>query len=230
MVELWLWAMQYALDGDLSRFTDEEIAQAMGYQIGECLPSALKNILVTSGFADENLQLHDWVDRGKHLKQKRLAMRKLRARRGVAVTPVLPNCGAVLPLNIEHEHRTDLTPSLPSPSGGPEDEFSTFAAHYPIHRFEDTKTARQEFRKARKEVALVPLLEALDRDKVSEEWQRDEGRYVPHPTKWLRRRRWKLVAGQNTGPPKWEPPEERARKGDRSGLATLFADGERTKS
>ena len=115
-------------------------------------------------------------------------------------------------------------PPLP-PRGGPGvpgDEFLEFGSHYPPHRFEDTPTARKEFRKARKEVSLARLVETLEADKASADWAREGGRYVPHPTKWLRRRRWNRPAGGKGDVRTWEPPEKRAARGDSSGLASLF--------
>lgn len=113
----------------------------------------------------------------------------------------------------------------PTPSRGArasEDEFLQFASRYPAHRFEDTPTARKEFRKARKEVSLADMAAALERDKASDAWLAEKGRYVPHPTKWLRRHRWKMPEGGNNGALKWEPPQVRGARGETDGLAGWF--------
>lgn len=34
------------------------------------------------------------------------------------------------------------------------------------------------------------MLVALARQRNSDDWQRDDGRYIPHPTTWLNGRRW----------------------------------------
>jgi len=40
------------------------------------------------------------------------------------------------------------------------------------------------------EVLLEQILEALDRQKRSDQWTRDGGQYIPYPATWLRGRRW----------------------------------------
>ena len=34
------------------------------------------------------------------------------------------------------------------------------------------------------------LLEALEKQKLSEQWQREDGRYIPNPERWLKNRCW----------------------------------------
>lgn len=55
---LWWYAAEYAPNGDLSGFSDEEIGD-----ICECADgNALRNALRHAGFLDESLRLHDWDD------------------------------------------------------------------------------------------------------------------------------------------------------------------------
>lgn len=37
---------------------------------------------------------------------------------------------------------------------------------------------------------LSLLLEAIEKQKISPQWQRDGGQYIPHPSTWLTQRRW----------------------------------------
>jgi len=37
---------------------------------------------------------------------------------------------------------------------------------------------------------LATMIEATKRQAASDDWQRDEGRYRPHPATWLNQRRW----------------------------------------
>ena len=110
IVELWLWADLYALDGDLSEVSGQDLAHAMGYRVGDSIPMDLKTALIQSGFLNENCQLHAWAERAKHLKTKRLAMRKLRASRGVAVTPLLPLGGVDVTPERERESEREIPP------------------------------------------------------------------------------------------------------------------------
>ena len=52
-------------------------------------------------------------------------------------------------------------------------------------------TARQSFRKIRPDEALVDtMVAAIGRWKKSEQWSRDGGQFIPHPSTWLNQRRW----------------------------------------
>ena len=88
---LWWWAMEYAQDGDLSDFTDEEIASAAGWD-GD--PSSFVSALVEcggrgSGFLDRTedggLILHEWDEHCGETFDKRdreaRRLREYRARR-----------------------------------------------------------------------------------------------------------------------------------------------------
>jgi hypothetical protein len=34
------------------------------------------------------------------------------------------------------------------------------------------------------------MVKAIEVQKKSEQWQRDNGQYIPHPSTWLNQRRW----------------------------------------
>src|SRR5690242_7335279 len=63
---LWWWALDYAQDGDLSRFDLGDICDACEWDGGE---HAFMDALVDAGFVDSNLCIHDWNEYGaKYLK------------------------------------------------------------------------------------------------------------------------------------------------------------------
>ena len=53
-------------------------------------------------------------------------------------------------------------------------------------------TSLQAARKAfgRVEVPLDRLLEALERQRGDPQWQKENGRFIPHPVTWLNQGRW----------------------------------------
>jgi hypothetical protein len=57
--ELWWWAYDYAPEGDLSEFTDEDIADAVDWERD---PGEFVAALVQSKFIDQDRCLHDWED------------------------------------------------------------------------------------------------------------------------------------------------------------------------
>jgi len=73
---LWWWAVDFAPDGDLTKFDDYEIADAMGYDGKD--PAKAKSALISAGFLDNNEQgtitIHDWNEyAGRTLSQREKA-------------------------------------------------------------------------------------------------------------------------------------------------------------
>lgn len=79
-----------------------------------------------------------------------------------------------------------LTPPLP-PKGGCAG-FDRFWAAYP--KKVGKGAAEKAFAKAPINGHLADVLTALERQKHSEQWQRDGGQFIPHPATWLNQRRW----------------------------------------
>lgn len=82
---LWWWAMDYAQDGDLSRYDEYDIADACGWKGDE---KQIVNALIEAGFIDEEedgLVIHDWFDYAGRLIEKREQNRE-RKRRSRAKT------------------------------------------------------------------------------------------------------------------------------------------------
>ena len=72
---LWWWTLDYAPDGDLSRFTDEDIAVACAW---DDAPEDIVRHLVECGFLDRSdaeLTVHDWWEYGESLLLQRQAHR-----------------------------------------------------------------------------------------------------------------------------------------------------------
>lgn len=65
---LWWWAMNYAQDGDLTRYEPEDVEDACHWD-GE--PGHLYNSLKESRFIDENDVIHDWLDYAGRLVERR---------------------------------------------------------------------------------------------------------------------------------------------------------------
>lgn len=79
---LWWWAYDYAPEGDLSAFTDEDVADAVDWE-GD--PGDLVTALTQSGFLDEDRRLHDWEDFAQKWIERRQADReRKRAKRSKA--------------------------------------------------------------------------------------------------------------------------------------------------
>ena len=67
--------------------------------------------------------------------------------------------------------------------------FDEFWAVYPKKK--DKARAKKAFDKAMKEGAsLEVMLAALERQRLSADWQKDGGQFIPHATTWLNGKRW----------------------------------------
>jgi len=66
---LWLWALDNAPDGDLSGFTADEIAEFAQWP-GKS-PEEFLGALISAGFVDENMRIHDWQNYAGKLVEKR---------------------------------------------------------------------------------------------------------------------------------------------------------------
>ena len=71
---LWWWALDYAQDGDLHKYTDEDIADAICWD-GDA--AQIANALITSGFIDQaeggTRSIHDWYEYAGRLIDQRKA-------------------------------------------------------------------------------------------------------------------------------------------------------------
>ena len=75
--------------------------------------------------------------------------------------------------------------------GGPPTEsgFDEFWQSYP--RKVGKKAAQNAWKRLKPNAALrIKIMEALQEQKASQRWQKEEGRYIPNPATWLHQERW----------------------------------------
>lgn len=74
---LWWWALDFAQDGDLSKYESGDIADAVLWQRD---PEELMSALIDSGFVDKTrtggLEIHDWFDYAGKLVEQRTIQRE----------------------------------------------------------------------------------------------------------------------------------------------------------
>ena len=67
--------------------------------------------------------------------------------------------------------------------------FDRFWAAYPLKKCKDR--ARRAWKKINPDLALCRIMsDALEKDKRSRAWLKDNGAYIPYPASWLNGRRW----------------------------------------
>lgn len=87
------------------------------------------------------------------------------------------------------------------PSADMEDAWQQFSAAWPKHKRVGIREAERVFYKMYNEIpAIDDLLEVLEAQKASKDWQKDKGTYIPNITRWLKRGSWAdtVEAGSNT--------------------------------
>jgi hypothetical protein len=82
--ELWWWALDYAQAGDLSQFTDRQVAKGCRWA-GD--PAALMDGLVSAGFVTSDRRIHDWYDYAGKLVERRERNRERMRETRSATTP-----------------------------------------------------------------------------------------------------------------------------------------------
>jgi hypothetical protein len=85
-----------------------------------------------------------------------------------------------------------LAPTKPSRASRSDDGFEGFWASYP--RKVSKPTALKSWSKLSPDADLqAAIIDALEFQSQSDQWRRDDGRFIPHPATWLNGRRWEDV-------------------------------------
>jgi hypothetical protein len=196
--------LDFAPDGEISSFDEDEIADAALWK-GD--PGKFVKALNNAGFVDSEKgknTIHDWDDyAGRLIEQREITREKARERnkryrerkrdasrdvaatsRDAATVPNRTQPNRTRPASLGQVDQTDSKHD----AGVDQSGFDQFWAAYP------KKAKKADAQKAWGQVRASKLTEtimnALAGFKVSAEWIREEGRYIPHPATWLRGRRW----------------------------------------
>lgn len=137
-------------------------------------------------------------------------------------TKSLDECG----FTVKHLRDTSITPYIhissskdpPTPlENNPENgggSWKIFFDSYPAHRRAKRDEAAEEFRAINPDTKLLAkMLSTLETMKVSEEWQREEGRCVPGIQNWLKSRCWEAAEAEAELPPDAPGSDPRPPKG-----------------
>jgi hypothetical protein len=187
---MWSWADRQTVDGNAPGVTAAWLDRHLGVTGFAQAAAAAGWLEVTAaGIRFPKWDRHNSQSaKQRVLTAKRVATHRGRAGNGDSVTDALPR---------EEKRREDSTP--PTPSGGADEHFNAFWAAYP--KKEKKAGALKAWRKLKPDRKLSgQIMSALDAHKAREEWCRDGGKYVPHPTSWLNQRRWEDEGVAAVGP------------------------------
>lgn len=228
LVLLWLWAIDNAPEGSLEGVQPGTIARAAQWT-GE--KSAFIEALTRAGLLDETpdgLQIHDWAERAGNLIERRKgdAERKRRERAGKKNQEEAAEASAGRPPDIRTQSRVEqsrveqtrakrISPPI-APSGGDtaepaapslqEKRFAEFWDEYP------KKVGKADALKAWKRAKITEeiferILQSVRAAKASEQWRRENGRFIPNPATWINQGRWDDELPQSAGTSDSSSPE-----------------------
>ena len=184
---LWWWAVDFAQDGDLSVFTDPEIADGAGWE-GD--GTEFVSALIDAGWVDSERRIHDWMEYAGRLIERRKtdAERKRAERAGTSGAVHTPSAG--------HPDVSDVTvpnPTEPKPLRASRRvyaytaEFEEFWSVYAKEGKHDKPKAAAAFTRALLRADLGAILAGARR--YAEDPNRDPG-HTKYAEGWLNGDRW----------------------------------------
>ena len=252
LVSFWLWILDNAPTGSLKGITPRMIARAAQWD-GDA--EKLADVLIRAGWIDKTedgaLGIHDWYEYAGKLIDQRQAEKERSARRRAAAasssddapddqTPTAgqppdatPTTGGKSRLDQSREKKGRVTPPTPSAEGDDgakksavEVRFDEFWNAYP------KKVGKQYALKAWNKIKPTAelheaIMQAVDRQKRSDQWRRDNGRYIPNPATWLNGGYWENGEEVNTGESHQRAPQSQDNPGQNWGTGFKPADDNR---
>ena len=113
------------------------------------------------------------------------------AQQSAAICGELPQNAALIqsnPIQSEYESESESEHAQASAQVNAQDAFAQFWNAYPNHK--DKKRAESAFAKAIRKVDLETMLAAIDAQKRTDGWIKENGRFIPMPSTWLNGERW----------------------------------------
>ena len=175
LLKLWRWFDQHTTDGNASGVTASLLDRLIGVTgFAKAVSDAGWLVIHGEGLTLPNFGRHN----GKTAKDRVLTAQRVASHKaskkgnGTSVTSALPR---------EEKRREEVNPSAQPPG------FAEFWKTYP--RKVGKAAAEKAWSKA-KGVDLSTILQAIERARATEQWLKDGGQFIPHPSTWLAQRRW----------------------------------------
>lgn len=186
---LWWWAVDYAPDGDLSRFEALDIAIGGEWE-GD--PDEFVDALVRAGFLDKTegngLFIHDWEGyAGKLIERRERNAERMREARAEQRETRSANVQRTQRARVKLPNQTipNQTKEIYARAG-----FESFWAIYPKKRAKDR--AESAWNKIRPDEETVEaILQAVGMQRLSRDWTKNGGQFIPYPATWLNDGGWK---------------------------------------
>ena len=178
LMKLWRWFDQHTVDGNAAGVSAALLDRLIGVTgFAKAVAEAGWLVIHDAGLTLPNFGRHN----GKTAKDRVLTAQRVASHKaykkgnGEIVTSSLESA-------LPREEKRRSKPLTPSPDG-----FGEFWEAYP--RKVGKGEAEKQWRKA-KGIDLQAVLKAIERARGTEQWQKDGGQFIPHPSTWLSQRRW----------------------------------------
>lgn len=216
---LWLWALDNAPDGDLSGFSTEEIAEVAcwtGKNHGDFVGALIQAGFIDSDmmlhdwedYAGRLLEQRSIQREQSRIRQQRRRERLKDGNALVTGDESVTNAGITnspyptVPYQTVYNSTVPpngSTPPIPPASGGSgagkppaepqQSHFDEFWASYP--KKVGKEAARKAWNRLKPDKALRErIAAAVATAKESQQWNRENGRFIPNPATWLNQGRW----------------------------------------
>lgn len=216
IVSFWLWALDNAPSGSMDGISNRMIARAAQWTgNADEFVEALKSAELLDETMDGGLELHDWQEYtgaliGKREAEKqRSRKRRAAAKEQPADATALPpsrnqttagqttdetqsdrqkTAGRVEKSRVEYS-RVEIGGTPPISPDAVSEHFARFWKAYP--KKVGKGAAEKAWKKIKPSAELFDtIMAAIDAAKASEQWHRENGRYIPNPATWLNQGRW----------------------------------------
>jgi len=189
MQRRYIMLMCLRCSNSLVTLQDEEVAFQLRISNDELAET--KSLFISKGFIDLSWNLLNWEKRqfasdtskARVAKHRSLLKEKQNPASNTDVTLQKQKSNA-----LDTDTDTDKK-NTPLPPNGGDVLFAKFWSAYPRKVGKDV--ARKAFAKRKPSIELVDLMvQAVNRQKMTPQWAKDGGQFIPHPSTWINEGRW----------------------------------------
>lgn len=214
LISFWLWALDNTPSGSLEGISNRMIARAAQW---DGAPDKFVEVLKNAGLLDEEtagkLEIHDWYEyTGKLIDQREAEKNRSRRRRAAAAATAPSECQTTdgqtegkpqgsqkktagrVNQSTADQSKPDQRDQPPNPQTEPKPDaqarrFAEFWKAYP--KKVGKKAAEKSWQKLKPDAELFErIMQAVATAKSSDQWNRENGRFIPNPSTWINQGRW----------------------------------------
>lgn len=219
LISFWLWALDNTPSGSLEGISNRMIARAAQWDGNpDELVEVLKNSGLLDEETAGKLEIHDWYEyTGKLIDQREAEKNRSRRRRAAAAaappseaqttagqTEDAPQGGQKKTAGRVNQSRPDQSKadqSKPDQGDQPPNPQTEVKADAQTRRFAEfwkaypkkvgKKAAEKSWQKLKPDAELFErIMQAVTAAKGSDQWNRENGRFIPNPSTWINQGRW----------------------------------------